>query len=126
MDTDLLVDAHNITVYAGERRILDGVDLSLRRGEIVTLVGLNGAGKSTLIRVVLGLATPDEGEVRRAPGLRIGYSPQHLKPDPALPITVRRFLTLAERHDDEKLIGVLDDVGAVAILDAPLAAISGG
>ena len=40
MDTDLLVDAHNITVYAGERRILDGVDLSLRRGEIVTLVGL--------------------------------------------------------------------------------------
>jgi zinc transport system ATP-binding protein len=126
MDTELLVEARNITVYAGERRILDGVDLSLRRGEIVTLVGLNGAGKSTLIRVILGLATPDEGEVRRAPGLRIGYSPQHLKPDPALPITVRRFLTLAEAHDDEELIEVLDDVGAAAILDAPLAAISGG
>ena len=124
--SERLVEARNITVRAGGRAILDHVDLSVSRGEIVTLIGLNGAGKSTLARVLLGLATPDEGEVRRIPGLKIGYSPQHLHPDPALPISVRRFLNLDARHDEAALRQVLKDVGASEILDTPLSDISGG
>ena len=56
----------------GRRNVLDAVDIAVRAGEIVTLVGLNGAGKSTLIRVILGIVEPDSGEVLRSPGLRIG------------------------------------------------------
>ena len=123
---ELLVEARNVTVHAGGRRILDGVDLSVFRGEIVTLIGLNGAGKSTLARVLLGLLSPDEGRVYRMPGLEIGYSPQHLQRDPALPISVRRFLNLDARHDNAALKKVMDDVGAAEILDAPLSDISGG
>lgn len=122
----LLAEARQVTVHAGGRAILDRVDLSVARGEIVTLIGLNGAGKSTLVRVLLGLIAPDAGSVYRMPGLTLGYSPQHLTRDPSLPISVRRFLNLTARHDDSTLARVLNDVGAAEVLDAPLAGISGG
>ena len=102
------------------------MDLAVRPGEIVTLVGLNGAGKSTLIRVLLGIVRPDAGEVVRAPGLRVGYSPQQVHRDPVLPMTVRRFLTLGAPAPRERLEALLDEVGAGAILAHPMAEISGG
>lgn len=54
--------------------ILDGVDLSVARGEVVALTGENGAGKSTLMRICAGLERADAGTVR-VDG-RIGYCPQ--------------------------------------------------
>ena len=121
-----LVEARSVSVQFGRRRVLDDVDLAVRAGEIVTLVGLNGAGKSTLIRVILGIMKPDDGAVIQAPGLRIGYSPQHVHRDPILPMTVRRFLTLGAPAPRKKLEEVLDEVGADPILGYPLAEISGG
>lgn len=43
------------------RRVLDGVDLQLHRGEILTVIGPNGAGKTCLIRIALGLLAPTRG-----------------------------------------------------------------
>ncbi|MEV5975976.1 ABC transporter ATP-binding protein [Streptomyces sp. NPDC052114] len=48
----------------GPVRAVDGVDLEIRRGETVALLGRNGAGKSTTLSLLLGLDTPDEGTVR--------------------------------------------------------------
>ncbi len=121
-----LVEARGVSVRFGQRSVLEAVDLTVRAGEIVTLIGLNGAGKSTLIRVLLGIIRPNLGEVVRAPGLRIGYSPQHVHRDPILPMTVRRFLTLGAPAPREKLEALLAEVGAGAILDHPMAEISGG
>jgi len=47
-----------------QKRALDQVDLLMRAGELVAVVGLNGSGKSTLLRVLATLTTPDEGTVR--------------------------------------------------------------
>ena len=124
--TSPLVAAHGVSVSFGRRNVLDRVDMAVHPGEIVTLIGLNGAGKSTLVRVLLGIIAPSGGRVERAPGLRIGYAPQHVNRDPVLPMTVRRFLTLGAPAARERLETLLAEVGAGAILDRPVADISGG
>ncbi|MEJ0009519.1 MAG: ATP-binding cassette domain-containing protein [Alphaproteobacteria bacterium] len=63
--------------------MLHDIDFTIRPREIVTLVGPNGAGKTTLLACLLGLDTPDRGEVIRPPELRIGYVPQHFRRRPA-------------------------------------------
>ena len=56
--------------------MLDRIDLTIRRGELVTLLGPSGCGKTTLLRVVAGLAQPDEGQVELA-GRDITTVPPH-------------------------------------------------
>jgi zinc transport system ATP-binding protein len=121
-----LIEAHNLSVHFRDRTILDAVDVHVARGEIVTVLGLNGAGKSTLVRALLGLIVPDSGRIERQPGLRIGYSPQHLHLDPTLPLSVARFLTLGARMPRAQLEALLAEVGVSAVLDSPIADISGG
>ena len=65
---DALIEIEDVshgypTLREGYNRVLDGLDLEIRTGERVALVGANGAGKSTLLRLVTGLESPDEGTV---------------------------------------------------------------
>lgn len=57
------VELRNVTKRFGEQRAVDQVDLVLKAGESVGLAGHNGAGKSTIIKLILGLITPNEGEI---------------------------------------------------------------
>jgi simple sugar transport system ATP-binding protein len=58
-----LIEARNITKYFGRVIALYDVSLSVRRGEVLCLLGDNGAGKSTLIKTLSGVHPPDEGEM---------------------------------------------------------------
>jgi len=124
--SERLIEAQEVSVQWEGCQILDSADLSVARGEIVTLVGLNGSGKTTLVRVMVGLLKPDTGRIIRAPGLRIGFSPQHLERDPTLPITVERFLTLGVNAPRSRLAALLQEVGVGNLLDTQIANISGG
>jgi peptide/nickel transport system ATP-binding protein len=62
-----LLQARGLVVRLGGRTVLDGIDLTLRRGEVVALVGESGSGKTTLLRVLAGHRRPDAGEVHRPP-----------------------------------------------------------
>jgi len=121
-----LVTLENISVQFARRPVLSGVSLTLMPGRILTLLGPNGAGKSTLVRVVLGLLTPAAGQVRRDPGLRIGYVPQKLHIDPTLPVTVERFMLLTRGAKRADVLPALKRVQAGHLLNAPLQKLSGG
>ncbi len=58
------IQAHKLTKAYGRQRALNGVDLSLRGGEVTALLGPNGAGKSTLVGILATLVTPTAGEVK--------------------------------------------------------------
>lgn len=121
-----LLSATNIRVQRGAQTILEGVDIDLTPGEIVTIVGPNGSGKSTLLRVLIGAMRPDSGQVRRAQGLRIGYVPQKLHIDPTLPLTVRRFLNLPQRVKNAAASEALEAAGLADLSQRQMADLSGG
>ena len=121
-----LVELTGASVEFGGRLVLDGVDLAVRPGKIVTLIGPNGSGKTTLVRVALGLLKPTRGRVQRRTGVRIGYVPQSMHIDETMPLTVRRFLALSGRPNAAQIADALDAVHAPQILESPVQAISGG
>ncbi|MCC7016526.1 MAG: zinc ABC transporter ATP-binding protein ZnuC [Rhodospirillales bacterium] len=125
----LLVEAIDVDVVLGERQIVSRVSMSIGAGEVVALIGPNGAGKTTMVRVLLGLLSPKHGTVRRRPGLKIGYMPQSMAIDPALPLTAERLLRLALPPGGGtavRLQAALDEVGAKHVATEAIQDISGG
>lgn len=123
--TTPLIQLKGIGKYFNGNKVLSNVDLNIEPGQIITLIGPNGAGKTTLVKIVLGLIDTDEGQVTRHSDLRIGYMPQKLHIDPTLPITLKRFLKLAE-PDLHLCINALKEVGIEKHFDSPLHSLSGG
>ena len=123
---DTLLRLSGVTVQFSSRATLDDVDVEVRRGEIVTVIGPNGSGKTTLVRAALGLVVPDKGEVTRLAGIKIGYVPQQLDVDRVLPLTVRRFLTMSGNSSREDHGRTLAEVGVYDVLDSPFQSLSGG
>lgn len=85
MSPENVLEARGVTKRFGDVTAVDGVNFTVKPGRLVGLVGPNGAGKTTTIRMILGLLTPDAGEVlrfgrkvdvREPEGLsRLGYTP---------------------------------------------------
>jgi branched-chain amino acid transport system ATP-binding protein len=67
-----------LSVYFAGVRALDGVDLSMERGEILGLIGPNGAGKTTMLNAISGALRPTAGEVRLDDRLVTGWPPNRL------------------------------------------------
>ncbi len=73
-----LLSLRGITVSFGGPALLDGVDLSIERGERLCLVGRNGSGKSTLMKVLAGEIVPDDGEIVRQGSLKVARLTQEV------------------------------------------------
>ena len=73
-----MIAARGVTVRAGRKALVAGVDLDVAAGELLALVGPNGAGKSTLLGVLSGDRTPDAGAVTLAGAPLAGMSPDRL------------------------------------------------
>ncbi|HKQ24942.1 MAG TPA: ATP-binding cassette domain-containing protein [Burkholderiales bacterium] len=89
----------NVSLAYGHVPLLDHADLVIEPGSRIGLIGRNGTGKSSLLRILAGLAAPDDGLVWRKAGLRIGFVPQEpvLEPgDTVFEATVEGLGDLAE------------------------------
>src|SRR5690606_27303505 len=124
--TEPLIQTKELSVRHGLVTVLDGINFSLAPGEIVTIVGPNGSGKSTFLRALLGSIAPSSGQILRRPGPTLGYVPQRLVPDAALPITVARFLGLPRRISPAKARAALERAGVPDIAARAMADLSGG
>jgi zinc transport system ATP-binding protein len=127
MQNTTLLECRNLSKSFGARHILDTISFSVKKGNIVTIIGPNGSGKTTLARIILGLVAADKGSVWRKEGLTVGYMPQKLAIDPVLPLTVRRFLSLAgSTKDAGRYAEVIAETGIGHLLSSQMHSISGG
>ncbi|RWX46562.1 ABC transporter [Candidatus Electrothrix aarhusensis] len=90
-----LLEIDNLSVSLRGNRILEDINLRVKKGHIHALTGPNGAGKTTLMRSVMG-GMPHKGTIRFLfrESSRVGYVPQFLEFDHSVPITVFDFLFL--------------------------------
>ncbi|HVZ90809.1 MAG TPA: metal ABC transporter ATP-binding protein [Rhizomicrobium sp.] len=119
-----LISATDLSLTAGGTAILSSVSLSVRAGEIVTVIGPNGSGKTSLLRALMGLVPVDAGEIARKPGLKIGYVPQHFARDRSIPMTVGGFVQLFATAGAAR--AALDRVGASGLERRQISSLSGG
>jgi len=115
MDGEIVV-LSKIVKNFGATRALDGVDFTLKRGEIHSIVGENGAGKSTLVNILYGLTANDSGEITvkgvryksmspaTAKKIGIAFIPQKLQLIPELTVGENIFLNSWPRKRALRLI----------------------
>ncbi|MEU5269521.1 metal ABC transporter ATP-binding protein [Streptomyces hygroscopicus] len=138
------ISLRGATATLGGRPVLRGVDLTVRRGEVVALLGANGSGKSTAVRSIVGQVPLTGGELtlfgtprrRFRDWARIGYVPQRTTAASGVPATVREVVSagrLARRRfgpprraDRAAVQRALELVGMADRVRDPVSALSGG
>jgi len=135
------LDVRGVTVRFGDKVVLEDVTFWVPVGEFLCLCGPNGAGKSTLLKVILGLVTPERGEVRVA-GLapvdgrrKIGYVPQRKSFDREFPASALEVVVAALRGrwpwritpaEREVAMDALARAGADQLASSQIKDLSGG
>ena len=83
-----LLELKNITKRFGETDVLNGITLSIEKGEFITFLGASGCGKTTTLRIIAGLEQPDSGSVFlemciRDRGIPLSPSMEAVRADPS-------------------------------------------
>lgn len=125
----------------GGQPVVDGLDISIQRGECFGLLGPNGAGKTTTLRLLLGLIAPDGGELHlldhavpqdaRAARLRVGVVPQFDNLDPDFTVTENllvygRYFGMSAAQIEARIPELLAFANLTTKRDAKVPTLSGG
>ncbi len=140
---DMLINTQELVKNYHGRNVVDGVNIHVRRGEVVGLLGPNGAGKTTTFYMIVGLITPNRGKVlfkgdniTRAPmhqraRLGLGYLSQ--EPSVFRKLTVAEnvmaileWLPLSAKERQERLATLLDELGLTHLAHQKAYTLSGG
>jgi zinc/manganese transport system ATP-binding protein len=139
-----LVELDNLCFGYGAAPVLDCISMHLHPGQFATLVGPSGAGKTTLLKLVLGILTPNSGQVRIAgktltgrSAPHVGYVPQLESVDWSFPVTVEQvvLMGLTERgsawpwpssHNRDRLQAILAQLEIADLAQRHIRDLSGG
>lgn len=114
-----ILECKNLTKRYGRTQALSGINLSLKAGRIIGLLGPNGSGKTTMIKLINGLLTPTEGEILidgMAPGVKtksiVSYLPERTYLDESMRITeaIDYFEDFYKDFDRKKAMKMLEKV----------------
>jgi len=78
VDTQAVLEVRGLEKHFGGLYALSGLDMDVRKGEIVSVIGPNGAGKSTLFNVITGIYQPDAGDIRYGDVSIVGLRPHQV------------------------------------------------
>jgi len=139
-----MIKAENLSKSYHQRKVVEEVSLTMKRGEIVGLLGPNGAGKTTTFYMIIGLIKPDAGQVffddidithmpmfKRA-RLGIGYLPQEASIFKKLTVEENVYLlwevlkNVPKEHYNSRLTQLLDEMGLLKLRHAKGIELSGG
>ncbi|GGS19261.1 metal ABC transporter ATP-binding protein [Streptomyces griseoviridis] len=144
MSDEPVISLRGVRAELGARLVLRGIDLTVRRGEVVALLGANGSGKSTAVRTVIGQVPVTAGEVelfgtprrRFRDWSRVGYVPQRTTAAGGVPATVTEVVSagrlsrarfgVLRKADHEAVRRALDLVGMADRAKDSVNALSGG
>ncbi|MBY4896370.1 nodulation factor ABC transporter ATP-binding protein NodI [Cupriavidus sp. AU9028] len=136
-----ILELHDVRKRYGQTTVVDGLSLRVQRGQCFGLLGPNGAGKTTTLRLLLGLTTPDAGELtlcgepvpQRAPQarMRVGVVPQfdNLDPDFTVVENLRifgRYFGLSRAQIESRVPALLEFARLENRADAQVKDLSGG
>ncbi|WP_030382071.1 MULTISPECIES: metal ABC transporter ATP-binding protein [unclassified Streptomyces] len=139
-----VIALRGVTAELGSRPVLRGIDLTVRRGEVVALLGANGSGKSTAVRTVIGQVPVTSGDVelfgtprrRFRDWRRVGYVPQRTTAAGGVPATVTEVVSsgrlsrtrfgVLRRADRDAVRHALELVGMADRAKDSVDALSGG
>ncbi|AFZ42757.1 ABC transporter related protein [Halothece sp. PCC 7418] len=138
-----IIRIENLWVHYDQESVLEGINLFVKEGDYIGIIGPNGGGKTTLFKVILGLIPHQKGEIKilgepvKKGRQYIGYVPQIMQFDAAFPITVadvvrmgrlgkRRLLQHYRKRDEVIVDRVLEQVGLLKWRDRALSELSGG
>ncbi|WP_327182972.1 metal ABC transporter ATP-binding protein [Streptomyces sp. NBC_01334] len=142
--SESVISLRGVRAELGSRPVLRGIDLTVRRGEVVALLGANGSGKSTAVRSVIGQVPVSAGEIelfgtpqrRFRDWARIGYVPQRTTAAGGVPATVTEIVSsgrlsrtrfgVFRKADREAVRHALDLVGMADRARDNVDALSGG
>ncbi|MET9776906.1 metal ABC transporter ATP-binding protein [Streptomyces sp. NPDC006367] len=142
--TEPVIALRGVRADLGSRPVLRGIDLTVRRGEVVALLGANGSGKSTAVRTVIGQVPAVAGEIelfgtprrRFRDWARVGYVPQRTTAAGGVPATVTEVVSsgrlsrarfgVLRRADHEAVRRALGLVGMADRAKDSVDALSGG
>ena len=102
MSDQNLVELRDLRKSFGDNVVLDGVNLSVARGEVIVIAGPSGSGKSTMLRCVNGLETPDSGEIT--------FDGRPVRPGKALPAIRAEIGLVFQQFNLFPHMSVLDNI----------------
>lgn len=107
----MLVKLNNVSFGYQAQMVVNNVDLEIKSGDFLGMIGPNGGGKSTIIKLIMGLLTPWSGEIIRGTNpdgspIRIGYLPQYHEFDKKFPISIEEVVLsgLQDKHLKNKSV----------------------
>lgn len=144
MSDESVISLRGVRAELGSRPVLRGIDLTVRRGQVVALLGANGSGKSTAVRTIIGQVPVTDGEIelfgtprrRFRDWGRLGYVPQRTTAAGGVPATVTEVVSsgrlsrarfgVLRKADHEAVRRALDLVGMADRAKDSVNALSGG
>ncbi|MCP3659207.1 MAG: metal ABC transporter ATP-binding protein [Bacteroidetes bacterium] len=143
LSSDPSIEIHDMTVSYNRKPVLWGVDISLPKNQIISIVGPNGAGKSTLLKSIMGLIEIDSGyikifdkslnEIRH----KVSYVPQRESVDWDFPASVYDIVMMgryqymglfrrASKKDKEIVLDSMEKLSIASLKNRQISQLSGG